>query len=253
MGKAILHIHTTFSDGTATVDEIMNDVEANSDVDVVGFSDHDDVRAFAAACAWKARNPGTRVQPLWGVEVTTWAFKHLLAFIFEPPYPTQPPRKFLPLRTAVEAIHAARGQVIVPHVDAIWVGLGRRRLLRLADELGLLGYELLTPVPGARRAAASLERTTAGSGLVAVGGSDAHHLEDLYQVIVEFPGRSVEEFQRALLAGTVLPRWGRAGQRVPLRRQLHQHTRALVGHPSRQVRDWALRRVPSLGGVPRSE
>lgn len=251
MGKAILHIHTTFSDGTATVDEILDEVEANSDVDVVGFSDHDDVRAFAAACAWKARNPGTRVQPLWGVEVTTWAFKHVLAFIFEPPYPAQPLRKFLPLRTAVAAIHAAHGRVIVPHVDALWVGLGRRKMMRLAPELGLLGYELLTPIPGARRAAASLERLTAGSGLVPVGGSDAHHLEDLYQVIVEFPGRSVEEFERALLAGTVAPRWGPAGRRVPLQRQLRQHTRALVGHPSRQVREWAAGRVTLARRVPR--
>ena len=148
VGKAILHVHSTFSDGIATVDEILDEVDAHSDVDVVGFSDHDDVRAFAAATAWKARHPGTRVQPLWGCEVTTWAFTHLLAFIFEPPYPNEPWRKFLPLPRAAASIHKARGRIIVPHVDAVIVGLGRRRLLRLADELDLLGFKLLTPIPG---------------------------------------------------------------------------------------------------------
>jgi hypothetical protein len=251
VGKAILHVHSTFSDGIATVDEILDEVETHSDVDVVGFSDHDDVRAFAAATAWKARHPGTRVQPLWGCEVTTWAFTHLLAFIFEPPYPAEPWRKFLPLPRAAAAIHGARGRIIVPHVDAVIVGLGRRRLLRLADELDLLGFELLTPIPGGRRNAPGLARATAGSRLVAVGGSDAHHLEDLYQVIVEFPGQSIEDFERALLARTAMPHWGRAGSPVPLQRQLRQHTRALLGQPSRQVCAWAARQVGTRWGGPR--
>jgi hypothetical protein len=250
VGKAILHVHSTFSDGVATVEEILDEVEAHSDVDVVGFTDHDDVRAFAAASAWKARHPGSRVQPLWGCEVTTWGFTHLLAFVFEPPYPAAPWPKFLPLRRAAATIQQAGGRIIVPHVDAVIVGLGRRRLLRLADELNLLGFELLTPIPGGRGCAPSLARATAGTPLVAVGGSDAHHLEDLYQVIVEFPGRSVEDFERALLDRTVRPHWGHAGPRVPLQRQLRQHTRALVGQPSRQVRAWAARQLVTRWGSP---
>ncbi|HEY7063255.1 MAG TPA: PHP domain-containing protein [Chloroflexota bacterium] len=243
MGKAILHVHSTFSDGMPTVDEIMEFVETRSDVDVVGFTDHDDVRAYPAALAWKARHPGTRVQPLWGCEVTVWGFKHVLAFIFEPPFPATPWRKFLPLAVATRAIQAAGGLVIVPHVDAVWVGLGRRRLRRLATALGIHGYELLTPVPGGRRASLTLQQWTAGTPLVAVGGSDAHHLEDLFQVIVEFPGQSLADFHAALFNGTVAPHWGTPGERVPLRRQLRQHTRALVGQPSRQLRAWAGRAI----------
>ncbi|HZS00285.1 MAG TPA: PHP-associated domain-containing protein [Chloroflexota bacterium] len=239
MGQAILHVHSTFSDGMATVDEIMDYLETESEVDVVGFSDHDDVRAYAAALDWKARNPGSRVQPLWGCEVTIWGFKHLLAFAFDPPLSTTPWRKFMPLERAVEAIHAVGGLIIIPHVDAFWVGMGRRRMLRVASDLGIHGYELLTPVPGGRRAARTLQSWAADSPLVAVGGSDAHHLEGLLEVVVEFPGRSLEDFHAAMLAGTVQPRWGEAAPAVPLRRQLRQHTRALVGHPSRQLRSWA--------------
>lgn len=243
MGQAILHVHSTFSDGIPTVAQIMEYLESNSEVDVVGFTDHDDVRAYAAALDWKARNPGTRVQPLWGCEVTIWAFKHLLAFIFEPPFPTTPWPKFMPLGPAVRAIHAAGGLIIIPHVDAFWVGLGRRRMVRVAHQLGIHGYELLTPVPGGRRAAETLQRFVAGTPLVAVGGSDAHHLEGLLEVIVEFPGHTVEEFHRALLAGAVQPRWGTPTPPVPLRRQLRQHSRALVGQPSMQLRAWATKKL----------
>jgi predicted metal-dependent phosphoesterase TrpH len=239
VGQAILHVHSTFSDGLPTVDEIMDYLESQSEVDVVGFTAHDDVRAYAAALDWKARHPGSRVQPLWGCEVTIWGFKHLLAFIFDAPHPTVPWRKFMPLKAAVRAIRAAGGLVIIPHVDAFWVGMGRRRMLRVAQELGIHGYELLTPVPGGRRAARTLETWAAGSSLVPVGGSDAHHLEALLQVVVEFPGRSLQDFQAALLAGTVEPRWGAEAPSVPIRKQLRQHTRALVGHPSSQLRAWA--------------
>jgi hypothetical protein len=218
VGQAILHIHTIFSDGTATVEQILEDVEHGSEVDIVGFTDHDDVRAYAAALEWKARHPDSRVEPLWGCEVTVWGFKHLLAFVFAPPFPTVPWRKFLPLPLAVAAIHAAGGEVIVPHVDAFWVGLGRRRLLRLAGPLG----------------------------------SDAHHVEDLYQVVVDFPGHTVADFASALRAATVSPRWGWRGAAIPLQRQLRQHARALVGQPSRQLRAWAVgRRAPA--SAPRDE
>ena len=77
--------------------------------------------------------------------------------------------------------------------------------------------------------------------LLMVGGSDAHHVEDLYKVIVEFPGRTVEDLGRAFAEHTALPRWGPAGVRVPIRRQLRQHTRALVQHPYEQLQRWAWR------------
>jgi hypothetical protein len=119
----------------------------------------------------------------------------------------------------------------------------------VAEDLGFLGYELLTPIPGGRRAATSLQQWAADSPLVAVGGSDAHHLEDLYQVVVHFPGHSLAEFQTALQAGTVRPEWGSGGPRVPIPRQLRQHTRALVGQPSRQLGAWAGRVLrPPRGG-----
>ena len=67
MGQAILHIHTTFSDGTATVEAILDDADGHGDIDIVGITDHDDTQAFARALSWKAAHPASRVQPIWGV------------------------------------------------------------------------------------------------------------------------------------------------------------------------------------------
>lgn len=248
MGKAILHIHSTFSDGEPTVAEILDEVEAHSDVNVVGITDHDDVRSYAAALEWKARHPGSRVQPLFGIELTTWAFKHVLIYIFEPPFPTRTFKKFMPLGKAVQAGKAAGGLVIVPHVDAFWVGMGRHRLERQFEQLGVDGIELLTPVPLAKEAAPHLAEMNRRCQLLELGGSDAHHLEDLYRVIVEFPGDSLEDFNDAIRARTTKVRWGTDGPRIPVSRQVRQHTRALVVHPWEQLQAWSQEKLVRRGG-----
>src|SRR3954467_4243044 len=147
MGQAILHIHTTFSDGTATVEEILDDADRQGEIDIVGITDHDDTQAFERALRWQAANPQSRVQPIWGVELTIRAFKHLLLFRLEPPFPAAPPPKFLSLRAAVAAARRLDACVIVPHVDPFWIGLGRHRLgdPRAA---GIHGFELLNPYHG---------------------------------------------------------------------------------------------------------
>jgi len=249
VGQAILHVHTTFSDGTATVDEILDAVERDGEVDIVGFTDHDDARAFEAALRWKAAHPGSRVAPIWGVELTTWGFKHLCLYRLTPPFPARPPRKFLSLMAAVRWAKAAGAFVVVPHVDTVWIGLGSRRLERYAPLLGIDGFELLNPYHGGNRAVAALARMNQrherrhGRPLLAVGGSDAHHLADLYRVIVEFPGRTPADLERAFRERTALPCWGPLRPPPPLRQQLRQHTRALVLHPSEQVRAWVGRRA----------
>ena len=243
MGQAILHIHSTYSDGLATVDQVLDEVDRHGEIDVVGFTDHDDVRAYERALRWKADHPRSRVQPLWGVELTVWGFKHLLIYQFQAPFPDRPPAKFLPLKRAVQAAKSAGGVVIVPHVDVFWVGMGRHRLTRVAKTLGIDGIELLTPFQGSDRSVGNLLRMNRECGLLAVGGSDAHHLQDLYRVIVEFPGHTVEDLGRAFAEQTALPRWGPAAGRVPLHRQLRQHTRALLVHPYEQVRRRTRRRA----------
>jgi hypothetical protein len=132
--------------------------------------------------------------------------------------------------------------VVVPHVDTFWIGLGRHRLGPLAQSLGIDGFELLNPYHGSDANVAALlslnrrHEHCHGRPLLAVGGSDAHHLEDLYRVVVEFPGASPADLAQAFRARTARPRWGPPGSPPPLRKRLRQHLRALLFHPAEQVR-----------------
>jgi len=242
VGRAILHIHTTYSDGTATVEEILDDAEHRGDIDVVGITDHDDTQAFERALAWKAARPDSRVAPIWGVELTIRAFKHLLLYRLEPPFPDKPPPKFLSLRGALRVARQFGCCVIVPHVDTFWIGLGRQRLAAFAGPPGIDGFELLNPYHGSDANLAALRRLNdhcarrLGKPLAAVGGSDAHHIEDLYRVIVEFPGHRPSDLAQAIRDRTARARWGPPGPPPSLRKQLRQHSRALIFQPSEQIR-----------------
>lgn len=248
LGTAIIHVHSTFSDGMSTVDELLREVETNSQVDIIGITDHDDCRSFAAAMDWKRRHPGSRVQPIWGSEITVFGFRHLLAFKMQPPYPTSLPRKFLALARAVDRLNAMGCYVVVPHVDAPVVGLGRRRLARSRSHHGFFGYELLSPYFTSPRSLPELRAIGERCNLVPLGGPDAHFIEDLYRVVLRFPGRTVEDFERSWIERTVVPQIGRDGAKKTWRRRLQQQRRSLVGHPNEQVRSWVRTRI----GVPQS-
>jgi len=126
-------------------------------------------------------------------------------------------------------------------LDTFWIGLGTHRLGPLAEELGIEGFELLNPYHGSDANIAALlafnQRYARKHGhpLLAIGGSDAHHLEDLYRVIVQFPGHTPADFARAFQERTAIPMWGPPSPPAPIRKQLRQHTRALLLHPTEQI------------------
>jgi predicted metal-dependent phosphoesterase TrpH len=222
----------------SNVDDLMDEVEHHSDIDVIGITDHDDCRSFEAALDWKARHPNARLQPIWGVELTVFGFTHLLGYKISPPFPTLLPKKFMALRKAVDALNELGCYVVVPHVDAPVVGMGRRKLNRLAAKGGIFGYELLTPYFTPPESLPELEAIGERHKLVALGGPDAHFLEDLYRVVVRFPGHSAEDFERSWSERTVTVEAGREGPKKTLRRRLQQQRRSLIEHPREQVVSW---------------
>ena len=76
-GRADLHIHTLASDGTAGVVEILDFIEAQTELDVVAITDHERIDAAVAARAM-AVDRGLRAEVIVGEEVTTLG-GHLLA------------------------------------------------------------------------------------------------------------------------------------------------------------------------------
>jgi predicted metal-dependent phosphoesterase TrpH len=246
MGRALLHLHTLYSDGSATVDEVLDVVEEQGEIDVVAFTDHDDVHAYWDALSWKASRPRSRLQPMWGLELTLQGFKHLMLYSAEPEPPTRPITKFLSLEEAVDEAREINAVTIVPHVDAFWIGLGRRRLQTEAARLGIDGFELFNPYQSAPRFQKRLLELNRDLDLSMVGGSDAHHLEHLFRVIVEFPGRTPADLVQAVKQRTATARWGWPGDKIALSRHFQQHSRSMLVHPLAQARGWLHTRLELL-------
>src|SRR6266545_6939814 len=70
LSRADLHIHTTVSDGMATVAEILAFAEDETALDVIGIADHDQVRGALDAVERRASRTGGRVAVVVGTEIS---------------------------------------------------------------------------------------------------------------------------------------------------------------------------------------
>ncbi len=195
MGKADLHVHTSFSDGMAEARELLDYVELGTDLDVLAVTDHDDIRgACIAREAWA--QGGYRFDFVTGVEVTAIE-GHVLALFVEEPVPN-----LRPLAEVLEAVQRQGGVCIAPHPMS-WLtrSLDRRTLERCAAQLH--GIETVGHSPAgktARRRARELNRRRLH--LAEVGGSDAHFLPLIGTAHTEFQGTTALELKNGILTRT---------------------------------------------------
>lgn len=206
LGQADLHIHSAVGDGLAAVHQILAHVQANTDLDLIAITDHDDVAGAIEARALAA-DGGFRFEVLVGTEITTRQ-GHLLAYDVGRRY-----RMFRSLRDSIAEVHDDGGWVVVPHpLSWLTLSAGERALRRLIDSgdprVQPDAIELFNPsVAGrvAHRRAAELNRRTLG--LAETGGSDAHHLQHVGSARTLFPGRTGDDFRASIAARTTRP-WG---------------------------------------------
>ncbi len=197
MGKADLHLHSSHSDGMASIPELLAHVEEHTDLDVIAVTDHDDLRGGLAAR--EARAGGNyRFEVVPGMEVTTIE-GHLLALYVEEPVPC-----LRGLEETLAAIHRLGGLAVIPH-PLTWLtrGLGERHIRRVMagdrDGVHFDGIELTNGTPagrhGARKARALNQRHL---HLAEAGGSDAHFLQAVGAGYTEFPGRTASDLRQAI-------------------------------------------------------
>jgi predicted metal-dependent phosphoesterase TrpH len=201
MGKADLHVHTSYSDGMADVPSLLAHVESHTNLEIVAVTDHDDIRgSLAAREAWARGTYRFEVVP--GMEVTTIE-GHVLALFIDEPVPC-----LRGLDETLAAIHRLGGLAIIPH-PLTWLtrGLGERHIRRVTaserDGVHFDGIELTNGTPagrlGARKARALNDRHL---HLAEAGGSDAHFLLALGAGYTEFPGRTPQDLHQAILGRT---------------------------------------------------
>ncbi|MAG35867.1 MAG: phosphotransferase [Dehalococcoidia bacterium] len=239
MGLADLHIHTTHSDGMASVEEVLEHVEYHTSLDVIAVVDHDQVRGALAAMDWVAARPSTRLDVVFGTEISASWGRHLLAYFFEPPFPTKPFPRHRTLCYTAALVHDQGGVLVIPHPLCHWTpSVGQRALTRLlAQDCPVAGLEACNASVAARSLAPRIRRLNDERWhLPELGSSDAHHLAQIGSGLTEFPGTTALELARALRDGTVHARWGESAS-VGILDHARQSFRALAVKPIRELRD----------------
>jgi len=228
IGSADLHLHTLASDGLIGARELVDYVEAQTNLDVIAVTDHDETSASLEAREWAARR-GYRLQVIPGVEVTT-RDGHLLALFVE-----ERPPALWSLRQTAQWVRDRGGLCLAPHPLTRWTHSLSLRSLAGAIEAGLLaGVEVLNSSlagRGSRPHALALARQ---HGLAEVGASDAHMVAMIGLARTRFPGDTPDDLRAALLdratyaegrfatpaemAAEALPQLARSMVHLPLRR-----------------------------------
>ena len=202
-GKADLHVHTDLSDGMASPAEILEYVEAESDLDVIAIVDHDDIAPALETRELWARG-SYRFELVVGVEVTAIE-GHVIALFVE-----EPPPSLRPVEEVLAAVHRQGGLAIAAH-PLSWLtrSLDRRTLERMAaskaegvEGVYLDALETANQSPAGRvrlKKARALNRER--YELAEVGGSDAHFLKAIGSAYTEFAGRTAAELRQSILDG----------------------------------------------------
>ncbi|MCA1587566.1 MAG: phosphotransferase [Chloroflexi bacterium] len=203
-GKADMHLHTLYSDGTASVQQLLDHVEHATDLDVIAISDHERIDGALRASEIHAAG-GYSFELVVGEEITTRR-GHVLALFIAERIPA-----LRPLPETLERIHDAGGIAIAPHALApLTPSVGRGSLLdrRTApdprhrfDAIELINASAAGRVRRAARDRLNAERLR----LPAVGNSDAHVLEGVGTAWTWFPGSGATEYRAAIAAGATLP------------------------------------------------
>jgi predicted metal-dependent phosphoesterase TrpH len=203
-GKADMHLHTLYSDGTASVQQLLDHVERATDLDVIAITDHERIDGALRAREIHAAG-GYSFDLVVGEEITTRR-GHVVALFITERIPA-----LRPLPETLARIHAVGGIAVAPHPLApLTPSVGRRSLVErhgAADPRQRFdAIELMNPSAAGRVRRAARDRLNAERlRLPAVGNSDAHVLEAVGSAWTWFPGASADEYREAVAAGTTEP------------------------------------------------
>ena len=199
LGRADMHIHTLASDGVSSVTEIIERVETEGLLDVIAIADHERIDA-AVAGRQLAIDRGLRVEIVVGEEISTRG-GHLVGLYLERAVP--------PLRSlqwSIEAVHDQGGIAIPAHPMVPYPMCAQASALRrlLASDNPAVRpdtIETFNPTALGRYRHDAVVRFAREHHLPLVGNSDAHIVSAVGTCWTTFPGRTGEDYRRAVASG----------------------------------------------------
>jgi predicted metal-dependent phosphoesterase TrpH len=239
-GRADMHLHSLWSDGTASVADILRHVEEHTDLDVIAITDHERIDGALRAAELHA-DGDYGFDLVVGEEITTRR-GHVLALFVTERIPA-----LRPLDETLRAIHAQGGLAIAAHPLApVPLSVGARSLRGVRDhdhaDVAFDALELFNPSHAGRtRHETRIALNDAELNLPGVGNSDAHVLAGIGTGWTEFDGFTAEDYRRAVEAGEVTAHgafWSQVHNVDVYRRQLWAKARHLWHTLSPGDRDW---------------
>lgn len=195
MGKADLHIHTSYSyDSSCTVSAVLEWAAKSTDLDVIAITDHD---ALGGAAEAVKQAPEFGIEVIPGCEVTT-RDGHLLALFVDKPIP--------PGRSLVESVLRVGDQggiAIAAHPTSFpFFGMRIAALYEVVSHpiasqiiVGLETWNTGLFYLGSNRGAQQLNQELM---LAPTGGSDSHVFWTVGFGYTEFAGRTAQDLRRSL-------------------------------------------------------
>jgi predicted metal-dependent phosphoesterase TrpH len=237
LGRADLHVHTWASDGTDSVVEVLEHVEAAGFLDIVAITDHERIDAALAGRAI-AQDRGMRLAVVVGEEITTRG-GHLVGLFLEAAVPP-----WRSIEYSIEAVHDQGGIAIPAHpfvpLHICAQGFMLRRLLA-SDNPAVRpdALETFNPTALGKWGHGRSVRFAAEVGLASVGNSDAHIKTAVAAGWTSFPGRTPDELRAAIAARATAHHGtfhGSVGQLGVYTRQLRKYARDLRAETGGRVR-----------------
>jgi predicted metal-dependent phosphoesterase TrpH len=203
LGRADLHMHSSYSDGIGTIQQILHHVEHNTDLNVIAITDHDVVEgALRARDHWVKGD--YRFDFIVGEEISTRE-GHMLALFIEKRIPPD-----LSIERSIDLVHEQGGLAIVAHpLNPIFRHSCQREVLDrifATSNVWLDGIETWNASfcgIYANRLAMRTNREV--YGWPELGNSDAHTLNAIGRGCTWFEGTTAQDVRATIESGMCAP------------------------------------------------
>jgi predicted metal-dependent phosphoesterase TrpH len=202
-GKADIHMHSTYSDGCGTIEEILEHVQQRTNLDVIAITDHDCIEG-----ALRARDLCTRksyrFDLIVGEEITTRE-GHLLGLFIEKRI--QPG---LSMEQSIDLIHEQGGLAVIAHpLHRFFRHSCQRHVMErihTAKDVWFDGIETWNAsFWGIYSNSIAMEANRRRYNLPEVGNSDAHTINAIGSGITWFEGQSAQDLRTSIESNLTAP------------------------------------------------
>ncbi len=203
LGKADLHMHSTYSDGIGTIEHILDHVQNKTNLDVIAVTDHDVIEgSLKARDLWQKGN--YRFDFIVGEEVSTKE-GHLLGLFIEKLVP-----RGLSMERSIDLIHEQGGLAIIAHpLHPLFRHSCSRETMDRIHNTNDVWFDAVetwnASFCGIYANQQAMRANRLVYGLPEVGNSDAHTLNAIGRGRTWFEGKNAQDVRASIESGLSAP------------------------------------------------